>query len=260
MKTNKILLNIDNIKDIKKYKKIGITNFLFALKEFSIGDNLFELDELKNLNVNVFLDLNLIMDTEKMDNFKKIIPELDFVKGIFFEDVGIYYLLKDKNIPLIWNQSHFVINSKSINYWLKLVKSANLSNELTLNEIKEILNKVNSKIVMQVFGLNKAMYTTREILSFFSKHKNIKKIDEGILKVHNQDISYKVKESKEGTILYYNKPFNYIPYLNEIDDSKILFYLISDANYEILKKLLNNEDVNSDEKFLHEKTIYKLKE
>ena len=258
MKKSKVLINITDLEEIEKYKKIGITNFLFALNNFSIGYNSFKLKELKTLDVNVYLNINLIMDTKTINEFKKIIKDLDFIKGIFFEDLGIYYILKDTNIPLIWNQSHFGINSRSINFWLERVKSAVLSNELTLDEINYILSKVTNKVVLNVYGLNAAMYSRRPILSFFSKHKNINLVKEGFLKVHNQDISYKAKENDKGTILFYDKPFNYVPYLEKIDDSKILFYLINDLKFEEFDNLKSLK--NTEEKFLHEKTIYKLED
>ena len=74
MKTNKIIININNLNEIEEYKKIGITNFLFAVHEFSIGYTSFSLDEIKNVDANIYLLINRIMDTKSIDEFKKIIP------------------------------------------------------------------------------------------------------------------------------------------------------------------------------------------
>ena len=65
---------------------------------------------------------------------------------------------------------------------------------------------------------------------------------------------------KNGTALFYNRPFNYIPYLNEFDDQKILFYLINhpQINFDMVNNLINHKEIISEEKFLKEKTIYKL--
>jgi len=70
MKKSKVLINITDLEEIEKYKKIGITNFLFALNNFSIGYNSFKLEELKTLDVNVYLNINLIMDTKTINEFK----------------------------------------------------------------------------------------------------------------------------------------------------------------------------------------------
>ena len=260
MKSNKILVNINKLEDIEKYKEIGITNFLFALEDYSIGYNTFKIEELKNLDINVYLNINIIMDTKTIIRFKNIIQKLSFVKGVFFEDVGLYSILKDSKVPLIWNQAHFVINSRSINFWLQRVYSACLSNELTLDEIKYILENATKNLILPIYGLNIAMYSRRYLLTFFNKYNNLKLINKGILKVSNQDISFNTVENKYGTVLYYNKPFNYIPYLNEINDEKILFYLINDPNitFDKVNDILNDNDIVSEEKFLKEKTIYKL--
>lgn len=260
MKNNKILIYLNNLEDIAKYKEIGITNFLFALEDFSIGYQTFKLNELANLDINVYLNINIIMDTKKIAKFKKLINKLTFVKGIFFEDVGLYNILKNTKIPLIWNQAHFVINSKSINFWLERVESASLANELTIDEIKYILNNANKSLIMSVYGLNIAMYSRRYLLSYFNKYNNLKIIKNGFLNVNNQDNSFYIIENKNGTALFYNKVFNYIPYLNEIDDQKIKFYLINHPhiNFEIVNDLINHKEVISEEKFLKTKTIYKL--
>ncbi|MDD2409186.1 MAG: U32 family peptidase [Bacilli bacterium] len=260
MKNNKILISLNNLNDIAKYKEIGITNFLFALEDFSIGYQTFMLKELEDLDINVYLNINIVIDTKKIIEFKKIINKLTFVKGIFFEDVGLYYILKDTKIPLIWNQAHFVINSRSINFWLERVESASLANELTTDEIKYILNNTNKPLVMSVYGLNMAMYSRRYLLTYFNKYNNLKLVKSGFLNVNNQNNSFYIIENKNGTALFYNKPFNYIPYLNEFDDQKILFYLINhpQINFDMVNNLINHKEIISEEKFLKEKTIYKL--
>lgn len=262
MKNNKILLSINNLEDIVKYKEIGITNFLFALEDFSVGYQTFKLKDLVNLDINIYLNINIIMDSKKIVEFKKIINKLTFVKGIFFEDVGLYHILKVTKIPLIWNQAHFVINSRSINFWLERVESVSLANELTTDEIKYILNNTNKPLIMPVYGLNMAMYSRRYLLSYFNQYNNLKLVKRGFLTVNNQNKCFYTIENKNGTILFYNKPFNYIPYLNEFDDQKILFYLINHPhiNFEMVNNLINHQETISEEKFLKEKTIYKLEE
>lgn len=260
MESSKILVNINNKEDIKKYKKIGITNFLFALEGFSVGYNTFSLEELKELDINIYLNINSLMDTKMIDDFKKIIPSLSFVKGIFFEDLGVYYVLKDKDISLIWSQNHFVLNSKSINFWLNRVESACLANELTLDEINYILSKSVKPLILNVLGYNMAMYSRRYILSNFNRYNHLKMVKKGILKVNDSN-SFIAIENENGRALFYNKPFNYLSHLKEIDDSKIKFYYFSNLNLkadEIIDIITKGKEIISEEKFINEKTIYKL--
>ena len=83
MKKDKIIVRVNNIQEINDYKKVGISNFLFALEEFSVGYPAFSLSKLKELPENVFLLVNRAFDKETLDDFIKIKDELNFVKDIF---------------------------------------------------------------------------------------------------------------------------------------------------------------------------------
>ncbi|MDD4187374.1 MAG: U32 family peptidase [Bacilli bacterium] len=254
---SKVLININNLDEINKFKEIGITNFLFALQDFSIGYKEYTLDVLKKLNVNIYLNINIIMDTKKIAEFKKIIKDLYFIKGIFFEDIGVYNLLKEENIPLFWNQSHFVINSISINSWLTRVDSAVLANELMQEEIKYILSKVIKPVVVKIFGYNIAMYSRRTLLTNYNNVHKLSSINKAYLEANNN--IFIAKENNNGTVLFYSKPFNYYHIINELDSNKIYYYLF-DASFTDYLKIINNEYKISDEKFLNNKTIYKLED
>lgn len=259
MKNNKILIRINRIDEIEIYQKNGINNFIFALEHFSIGYPAFKIDQLNNIKGNLYLLINRIFDSELIEDFKKEIPKLKFVKGIFFEDLGIYNLLKNNNIPLIWDQFHFVVNSVSINSWLNRVHSVNLSSDLTLDEIKYILSKVNKKIILPVLGNNMAMYSRRYLLKSYTIYKNFKYNNQVILNTGNNNL-FKAVETEHGTVLFYNQIFNYLNYLKELNDDKILFYYLNalDLSAEDILAIIKGKKIMSEEKFLHHKTISKL--
>jgi len=261
MNKDKILITINNLKEIEEYKKIGISNFLFSIESFSIDHFLFKLDDIKDINANIYLNINKTMDTKTIDEFKQIINDLSFIKGIFFDDIGVYQVLKDSNIPLIWNQSHFVLNSKSINFWLEKVNSACLSNELTKEEIEYILKEANKPLILSVFGSNNAMQSRRHLISAFNTAKDVKIPLNATLVADNGD-KFTAKEDNDGMSIYYHDFFNYVPIINELDDSKILLYLIDTFKLEIedVLGLISGKYPESDEKFLNNKTIYKLEE
>ena len=138
MKMSKILININNLSEIEEYKKVGITNFLFAVNNFSIGYNSFNLCDIPD---DAYVYLNRVMDTKTIDELKSIKDKFLRFKGIIFEDLGVFNIFKDTGIPLIWNQAHFAVNYNSINFHLKNgCTSAVISNEITKEEIDEIIN------------------------------------------------------------------------------------------------------------------------
>lgn len=255
---NKIIVRVNNLKEVNTLKEKGISNFLFPLEKFSIGYQTFTLEEIKDLKVNIYLLINREFDNITLNEFKKI-KDLSFVKGIFFEDIAIYMLLKDTSIPLIWSTMHFVINSRSINFWLAKVSSARLSNELTKEEIQTILKNVTKPVVLDVYGQNIAMYSRRKLLSnFFLTHQE--KPKENLTLTTDNHISFKTFENEYGTVFFYKTSFNYTKILEEIDDSKILLYLydIEDNTPEELLDIINKKETTSFNRFLEEPTIYKL--
>lgn len=259
MLNNKILVRINDLKETEYYQKKGINNFLFPLSEFSIGYNTFSLNELKEISGNVFLLVNRILDNNDINKFKLIKEELTFTKGLFFEDVGVYQMLKDTKIPLIWNQNHFVISSKSINSWLTRVDSASLSNELTKDEIKYILDNASKKIVLPVFGLNSALYSRRSLLSNYQLFKNGPLLKKQVLKA-SDDVEFLAEENEYGTVFFYNKYFNYLKEITNFNDEKILYYYIDPKNIskEEVIELINGKEITFDNRFFNKKTIYKL--
>ena len=178
-----------------------------------------------------------------------------------YETVDIYINLKDTNIKLIWNQTHFASNYSSINYWLELTHSAVISNELTCVEVSDILNISNKNLVLNIFGKNPIMYSRRTLISNFNKHFELDKRDSAILEEGITNNEFLATETDKGTFIVNNKHFNLIPFLNEFNDDKILNYLIypNGIKYnEMIKYIEEETNDNTDDGFMNKKTIYKL--
>ena len=144
-----------------------------------------------------------------------------------------------------------------------MMYSAVISNELTKEEVKDIIDRVTKPIVLNVFGKNTIMYSRRTLLSNYNKYFNIDSDREVILEESITNNSFYAKESDKGTIIFNNKYFNIINYLNKFNDNNILFYLIypNGLDYNNVLKLLNNEsNIEYDDGFMNRKTIYKLGE
>ncbi len=261
MKKDKILINIENLSDIEEYKKIGINNFLFAVDNFSIGYKTFDINSLINIKENKYLLINKIFNTEDINEFKEIIQLLNKFNGIIFEDIGVYHLLKDTNINLIWNQSHFATNYSSINYWLDLTNSAVISNELTKEEVKEIIDKSNKKIILNVFGKNNIMYSRRTLLTNFNKYFKLTTNKEIILKENISNCEFRMLENESGTFTFDNNYFNIIDYIKYFNNDNILFYLVYPFGLSVseIKDIIeNNSNIKYNDGFMNKKTIYKL--
>jgi len=260
MKKDKILINIENLTEIEKYKKIGISNFLFAIDYFSIGYNSFDISSLKELDCNKYILINRILNSSDVDKLKNIKDELINFDGIIFEDISVFNIFKDSNIKLIWNQTHFATNYSSINYWLENVYSVVISNELTSNEINEILDYSSKNLILNVFGKNPIMYSRRTLLSNFNKNFNLSDSKDVVLKEPITNNEFKALETEFGTFIKNNTYFNLIPYLNELNNDKIDFYLIypDKLEFDEMFEYINGKVDGTNDGFRNKKTIYKL--
>lgn len=261
---NKLLIRINDILDIDYYYKEGITNFLFPLSIFSIGYNTFNIEDINNLknkyNIKIYLLVNRVFDNNTCDLFKEIIPKLNNIDGIIYEDIAVYQMLKNTNINLIWNQAHFTINYHSINYWLSKdnIVSCMIANELEKSELNTLLSNVSKSVILPILGLNMAMYSRRTLLKFYSETFNKPYVSDAILE--NSNVTFLARENQYGTVLFYNKYFNLIPELDNINDDKILMYYI-DPNGLTSKDviaILNGKDIDYDNRFYENKTVYKV--
>lgn len=266
MNPSKFLVLVNDFNQIEEYKKARITNFLFPLKNFSVGfEKTFSIFEIPE----GYLYINRILDQKAYESLKNTLKNLKKeIKGIVFEDFGVITIAKELklNQQLILFQTHFATNKNSINENLKFVDSVVIGTDITKEEIDLILENSNKPLVYYLYGLVPGMYSRRTLLTNFEhefqlSEKKIVKLEEQITKKE-----FIAVENDYGTILYYGK---YLNGQGKIDDTKILFYFINplflnaEEQKELIADLINQkkrESIHEDEGFLNTKTIYRLKE
>ena len=262
---SKILIYVKDTNFLEEYRKVGISAFLFALEDYSVGYETYSLEEIEKIDVNnKYILINRMLNCNDIDKLKAILPNIKTIKGIIYEDIGVYELVKSLNIDveLIYYQNHFGTNSSQINYWLNKVDSMFISNEITIEEVKEILAKTNKPLCVNLYGHNQVMYSRRLLLSNWSENFNIQYKNTNKITDIATKVGFIAHENEYGTVMYSEKIFNgkellELPnikfyYINTmfIEEKDIIEYL-----KDILRPLNNNEDNG----FLERKTIYKLK-
>lgn len=255
MKNNKFLVTINDIKDINKLKELGVTNYVFPLKNFCVGiPNTFLVSEIP---CDGYIFVNRILDNEGIDELRKVLNNLPkYIKGIIFDDLGVYELIKNLNIEKILYLSHFNANSESVNLYLDLVDTVILSTDITFDEIKEIIKNAKKEISLFTYGYVGVMYSRRLLIDNYCKYHKLSY--ENPIVIENTNKKFMVYENEYGTYFYYEKVFNG----KELLDLNSKYYFINSSflNIEDITKLINGEDIeNSDKGFLYTETIYKLK-
>lgn len=255
MKNNNILITINNFEDMNKLKRLGITKYVFPLKDFCVGiPNTFSVSE---INVEGYIYINRILDNAGIDNLRDILNNLPAnIVGIIFDDLGIYELIKDLKIEKILYLSHFNCNKESINIYLDLVDTVIVSTDITKEEIEFIINNTKKVISLFTFGYVGVMYSRRLLIDNYCKYHNIEK--ENPLIIENTNHEFMVYENNYGTYFYHNKIFDG----RCLFDLNAKYYFINSSflDTDTIIRFINNEKViDSDEGFLYTETIYKLK-
>lgn len=259
---NKIIVNINKTSDIESFKKIGVSIFLFALKDYSVGyPCTFSLEEISNIaEPNKYVLINRLLDCESTSKIKKLLSKHVDIKGIFYEDIAVYQIVKSLNldIELIYFQNHFNSNLKSVNFWLEKVDSVVICNELTKDEIKYICDNAKKSVVLQVYGYNQVMYSRRLLLTNYAKEFNLENKNNNILVENVTKLPFRAIENEYGTVLYSPNIFNGLE-LTSFNNVKFFYVNTNFINHEDLLLVLSGKKTIGDSGFLNKETIYKLK-
>ena len=269
---------------INKIKKevdgfiIGIenlcTNICFTINKSNIDilNKFCDKEIFININKNFFdSELNLVKEYLLLLNNYNI-------KGILVYDIGIFNIYKkmDLNYEIYWAQEHLTTNYASINYWNNEgFNGVYISNDITDSEIKEILDNIDCKTMMTLFGYIPMFVSKRHIvdnyLEYFKLNDNSK-----INYIEKENKIYPIKDRSIGTICFNNNILNGIKsYLNlkidycVLDNFNIsihkfievvkLFKKANDENVDKYEEKINKMFKNIDNGFLNTKTIYKVK-
>lgn len=253
MEAMKKLVTVTDLSIIDDLRENENIELLYPLKSFCVGYDLeFTIDKIDD-----FVLVNRILDDFDLDKLKNILCNAN-IKGIVFDDLGIIDIVSNLNIKKILLLDHLATNVRSINYYLEYVDSIVVSNDLTEDEIKYILDNANKKLVVNVFGLKTLMYSRRKLLSNYEKYHDLDKKGKYNAKIDNK--YFKIVENDFGTKFYAGKYYNGLKLLN-LDNVLYFWYdPIGLKKDEILNIILNNDikNIDTDTLFLDKKTYYKV--
>ena len=200
-------------KNTSNFNNLKTDGIILSLKDYSVQSTIYyDLDEIKDIinkypKLEVFIKMNKNIFNDEIDKLKEMLIELNKIniKGIFFYDLAILNIKQELNldVDLVWDQSHMVNNYRTCDYYYNEgVKYALLGKEITLEEIKEIVEKSKITSMVEVVSTPAIAYSKRKLLTNYYKSINKDKKDtlEILEKVSNK--YYIVKESNNGTSFY----------------------------------------------------------
>lgn len=253
---------------IPNNKDVVFNNLMLPLKDYSIGfDVYYTVSEINSLSrkLNISVIINKFLHKEDIKNIINIINELeiDNIKYIFVEDLGLVSLLDNNKVVV--SQNHIINNYDSINYFKSLgYGNILVNNDLTINELKEIISKTSSNLFMYFISKNNLMYSKRRLLTAFSNYKNsdISKKEVITEKVSNHKLI--IKEEKCGTCIFNKRIFAGNKYISELSSVNKIVNLSNMDEFEtkiILKymdKVNLSDYIEIDDYFLDNVIPYKV--
>lgn len=280
----KLIIVPNDYKTIEKTKKevdgfiLGIENLCTNICYYINKNNIDLLNKLDDKEI--FISINKNINDNELDIVKEYLLLLNNynIKGILVYDIGIFNIYKkmDLNYEIYWAQEHLTTNYASINYWNNEgFNGVYLSNDITNEELKEIIDNIDCKTIMTIFGYIPMFVSKRHIvdnyLDYFKLSDNSK-----INYIEKEDKIYPIVDNKIGTICFNSNILNGI---NTYIDLDLDYYVLDSFNIDIHKfikvieifKKVNKSNINKyeekinnmfkhiDNGFLNTKTIYKVK-
>lgn len=297
---SKIIIPLPEKEKIDFYLENVVDGFLIGINDFSENfNNTIDINEISEFTdllnkkeKDIYIVLNKLCFNNKIDELKELLFKLseEKITGVMFDDLAVLNIVKENNlnINLIWYGIHKAVNSKTINFLSKRgIKGVMLSNEITIDEILKILENINVKVFITLFGYTNVATSSRKLLTnYFEFTKKEKKGNKYYIKEKKDDKYYPIIEG-ENTNFFSGKILNGIKeYPKIINNEKIeaIFldnYLINEYSFynvieafnaikqspedkEFIDKLSNviesNNYGNTYDGFLNKETIFKVKD
>ncbi len=275
------LLGVIKDNNYLEYLNSGLDGLILPLENFSVDyfkyySVSFIKEYKKNTNKLCFVVINKMIFNNELDSLLDILKELEkiAVDGVFFYDLAVLSLVKENclNLNLIYNATHMVTNSDTINLYYDLgVKGAYLSNEITKDEVLNIRNNTKSDLFILLLGNPVVAMSRRSLLTSYFINKNKIKEDIITIKEPKSGQEFLVKEDSNGTTFFYNKRLNLSNVYKELVVSNINYGIIEQSNFdnnqykELIKSFVNFDKKKIDNLaghnrgFLYRETIYKVK-
>lgn len=285
---NKICLLPKNIEELN----LDVDSILIGLKHFNslntLEVELSLIDEiLDKCKKDIIISINKVIHDSEIEELKNILSILSTknIKGIIFDDISVYQLVKENNynLNLIWGNIHQSTSYNTINTWYNFgVKNSITSPDITLNEIIDIKNNTKSKLFVPIYGMFEIFSSNRFLLNSYFEH--IKKdMKDNLYFINNKiiDRNYPIYEDDNGTHIINGAVMNgldeYIKLLeNDIEYILINSYMVDNIkevidNFKTVRNMYENNEVNyikiksmseqlgMDKVFLNKETIYKVK-
>lgn len=216
-----------NVKDVSYTREFNCyTNELRLLSEKALENN-----------VELYANLDMLYHEDDLTSLKAIIKRLHSMqfKGLIISDIGIIELVKELELDFDFINGGSILNTNyaSINANSKFYDGFMISNEININEINKIVEKTDTKLIIQVYGKQKIFTSKRRLLTSYFENYNLEKINFHpksrliIRDQNNQDNLSYIFEDTFGTYIYTFDNVDGLDYVANFKENNVDYLFIS---------------------------------
>lgn len=254
MKFTGAIYNINTLYKCGKYLNSAI---LMCPKYAYIYEDDFPLDEAISYclfnRIEVILSIQRIFLENELEQIKQFIIKY---KNYHFlvSDLGIVQIFIDLGIldHVIYHPDTLICNSLDLSIYNQYhFLSLGLSNEITIQDVKDIYKNTNASIFYLIFGRKMMFYSKRKLLSLYKNYRKLE-FDNKDLTLVEEKRSYHIPIYENDNGIYCYRHY-YISLLKDIKQLSFLDYgyfeslSLSDDQYLMILKIFNdylNNDVS----------------
>ncbi len=217
----------------------------FGLRKASKNFTLDEIDEgvkfAHKRNKKIYVTLNIVPHNEDLIGLEQYVKNLNDVNidGVIVSDPGVFSIVRRTapNLPIHLSTQASVTNYETIMFWYNLgVKRIVIARELSLKEIKEIVNKVPKDLEIEAFvhGAMCISYSGRCLLSNYMAGRDANRgacahpcrWKYYLMEEKRPGEYYPIVENDKGTFIFNSKDLCMIEHIPNLIDSGISSFKI----------------------------------
>ncbi|MDD3129006.1 MAG: U32 family peptidase [Candidatus Izemoplasmatales bacterium] len=256
----RIVAKLKTVEEIEKLIDLGVDVLSVdtPLAVRGINKEIYdELDKIVKYNKPVYLFLNKMIHEDDIDLVRSILQDAKEkgVSGIVVGDITVMIIAREYEMQdrVIYQPGTMNTNSFDSDYFfMNSIKGITISKEITLEEIKKILENKKTEFSLVGHGFLDMFYSKRKLLSNYFVYKNI--VHENI--VNNQGFRLKEEMRKEsfypiledefGTHIFRDKALESFSEIKELEGKLDDFFverifLDDEEYYESIKAYKNEE-------------------
>lgn len=273
---------IDILKD--KLDAVMIEMDYLSNPRFSNYETVNIIEKCLKYNLIPILKMNRMVHPFEISNVETIINSYIKYNCLFYvTDLGLVNIFRKLGIisRVIYDPITMICNSLDAkNYYNMGFNSLGLSSEITLEDLKLIIEKANIKVFYQIFGYRLMFHSKRSLISLYSQKiaSNINNDNLWIEEATRNDL-YPIEENEQGTLIYrsgvtslikeiknLNIEYAYIDHFRLNTDVYIEVvniynsYLNNDIELSLAKEKLELLNLNYSDGFSYKDSVYQKEE